>query len=335
MRLLILGGTRFLGRHLVAAALEQDHEVTLFNRGRSNPGLFPGVTELHGDRDGNLGALAGGRWDAVIDTSGYVPRIVRASAELLHDAAPHYTFISSISVYENLDVAGVDEDAPVATIADETTEEVTGESYGPLKALCEQVVTGEYGDAALIIRPGLIVGPHDPTDRFTYWPVRVDRGGEVLAPGDPQNLVQIIDARDLAAWTIALVERLAGGVYNATGPDTPLSFATMLATCLAVAGSDAAFTWVPEDFVLAHGVQPWSELPLWLPGEQAIGHGSVNVARAVAAGLSFRPLAATVADTLNWAQQRPADYGWRAGLAPEKEAAILQAWRARAEQGDS
>jgi 2'-hydroxyisoflavone reductase len=335
MRLLILGGTRFVGRHLVRAALERDHEVTLFNRGQSNPGLFPEVTELVGDRDGHLDALASGSWDAVIDTCGYLPRVVRASVELLRGAVPHYTFISSISVYENLNVAGVDETAPLATISDDMTEEITGETYGALKALCEQVVADEYGDAALIIRPGLIAGPYDPTDRFTYWPMRVDRGGEVLAPGDPENLVQIIDARDLASWTIAMVERGAAGVYNATGPDTPLSFADMLATCQSVARSNGTFTWVAEEFLLAQDAQPWIELPLWLPGEEGVGFGAVNVERAIADGLRFRPLAATVADTLNWAEQLPADHTWRAGLAPEKEAALLEAWHARNEQVES
>lgn len=333
MKLLILGGTRFLGRHLVSAAQERGHEVTLFNRGQTNPGLFPGVTELHGDRDGDLQILSGRTWDAVIDTCGYVPRVVRASAEFLARTVPRYTFISTISVYGDLDKAGIDESAPVATIDDETTEEVTGATYGALKALCEQAVIEEYPDASLIIRPGLIVGPYDPTDRFTYWPVRVDRGGEVLAPGMPENLVQIVDARDLAEWTIAMVEEGTTGIYNATGPDERLPLAQLLETCRAVASSDATFTWLPEAFLLEHGAEPWVEIPLWVPGDEAIGFGTVDVRRAVANGLRFRPLAATVADTLSWAQQR-ADHEWRAGLAPEKEHTLLQAWHAhRDEQG--
>jgi 2'-hydroxyisoflavone reductase len=328
MKLLILGGTRFLGRHLVSAAQERNHDVTLFNRGQTNPGLFPGVAELHGDRDGDLQVLSGRTWDAVIDTCGYVPRVVGASAEFLAGAVPHYTFISTLSVYGDLDEAGIDESAPVTTIDDESTEEVTGETYGALKVLCEQAVAEQYPDASLIIRPGLIVGPYDPTDRFTYWPVRIDRGGEVLAPGTPDTPVQIVDVRDLAEWTIAMVEESATGVYNATGPDEKLPFAQVLETCRAVAGSDATFTWLPEAFLLAHGAEPWVEIPLWVPGEEAIGFGTVDVSRAVAKGLRFRPLAATVADTLSWAHQRPAGHEWRAGLAPEKEATILDAWHA-------
>jgi 2'-hydroxyisoflavone reductase len=328
MKLLILGGTRFLGRQLVSAAQERNHDVTLFNRGQTNPGLFPGVAELHGDRDGDLQVLSGRTWDAVIDTCGYVPRVVGASAEFLAGAVPHYTFISTLSVYGDLDEAGIDESAPVTTIDDESTEEVTGETYGALKVLCEQAVAEQYPDASLIIRPGLIVGPYDPTDRFTYWPVRIDRGGEVLAPGTPDTPVQIVDVRDLAEWTIAMVEESATGVYNATGPDEKLPFAQVLETCRAVAGSDATFTWLPEAFLLAHGAEPWVEIPLWVPGEEAIGFGTVDVSRAVAKGLRFRPLAATVADTLSWAHQRPAGHEWRAGLAPEKEATILDAWHA-------
>lgn len=322
MRLLILGGTRFLGRHLVQSAQERGHEITLFNRGQSNPGLFAGVVELVGDRDGQLEALQGQRWDAVIDTSGYVPRIVRQSTELLAPAVAHYTFISSISVYGDLSATGIDESWPVATIEDETTEEITGESYGALKALCEQVVLDQYPQNGLVIRPGLIVGPHDPTDRFTYWPVRVARGGEVLAPAPPEYGTQFIDVRDLAEWTILMVERRAAGVYNATGPDEPMPLGTLLDICRSVAGSDARFTWVSPEFLLEHGVQPWMELPLWIPDEM----GSADISRAVAAGLRFRPVAATVADTLSWDDKRPADHHWRAGLDAAKEAQLLEMW---------
>lgn len=322
MRLLILGGTRFLGRHLVEAAQERGHDVTLFNRGRSNPGLFPGAVELHGDRDGALEALHGQRWDAVIDTSGYAPRIVRQSAELLAPATNHYTFISTISVYGELKAKGIDESWPVATIEDETTEEITGETYGALKALCEQVVLEQYPQNGLVIRPGLIAGPHDPTDRFTYWPVRVARGGEVLAPAPPEYGTQFIDVRDLADWTLMMVERRATGIYNATGPDEPVPFGLLLDRCRNVAGNNATFTWVSPEFLLEHGVRPWSELPLWIPDET----GSVDISRAVESGLRFRPLAATIADTLSWAEQRPRDYSWRAGLDAGKEARLLETW---------
>ncbi len=206
MKLLVLGGTVFLGRHLVEAATARGHSVTLFNRGQHNPELYPEVEKLRGDRDSDLSALQGRRWDAVIDTCGYLPRAVRASAELLADAVDHYTFISSISVYADFHTPAMDESAPVGTLADETVEEVTGETYGPLKALCEQAAERALPGRVLNIRPGLIVGPHDPTDRFTYWPVRVARGGEVLAPGRPHVPVQVIDGRDLAEWTVRMVE---------------------------------------------------------------------------------------------------------------------------------
>ncbi len=219
MRILILGGTVFVGRHLVEAALARGHEVTLFNRGQHGPDLYPGVEKLRGDRDGGLDALRGRRWDAAIDTCGYVPRIVRASATLLANAVDHYTFISSVSVYPEAHTRHLDEDSPVGALDDESVEDVTPETYGPLKALCEQAAEGAMSGRALTIRPGLIVGPHDPTDRFTYWPRRVAQGGEVLAPGRPERPVQIIDARDLAAWTLQLVASGARGVYNATGPD--------------------------------------------------------------------------------------------------------------------
>ena len=330
MQLLILGGTRFLGRHLVEAAIERGHEVTLFNRGQSNPGLFPGVSELYGNRDGDLAAveeaLATEGWEAVIDTCGYIPRVVQASAELLAATVPHYTFISSLSVYDDFVTQGLTEGAPVATMADETVEEITEETYGPLKVLCEQVVAETYPEGALIIRPGLIVGPHDPTDRFTYWPVRVAEGGEVLAPGTGEVPVQLIDVRDLAMWTIRMVEAQATGVYNATGPAGGIPFRDFLETTQKSTGHQAKLIWVDELFLLEEGVQPWIEIPLWIPGKEAAGFGSVNVDKAIAEGLTFRPLEETIRDTLAWAKERPAVYEWRAGLAREREKALLSAW---------
>ena len=329
MKLLILGGTRFVGRHIVHAAQERGHAVTLFNRGQTNPGLFDDVEQLRGDRDGDLSALDGRRWDAVIDTSGYVPRVVRASAERLAGAVDHYTFISSLSVYDDLSVEGLDESSPVGTIDDPTVEEVTGETYGPLKALCEQVVEEVYGDGGLVIRPGVVVGPHDPTDRFTYWPVRVARGGDVLAPGPPERRVQFIDARDLGVWTVSMVEERRADVYNATGPQGGVTMDEMLSACRRAAQSDARFVWVDEAFLLEQDVQPWVELPLWLAGEEAVGFGSINVEKAVAAGLRFRPLEETARDTLKWASERSTDHQWEAGLSFEREAELLQAWRER------
>lgn len=335
MRLLILGGTVFLGRHIVDAALARGHSVTLFNRGQHNPDLFPQVEKLRGDRDGGLDALKTGMWDAVIDPSGYVPRLVRDSASLLADRAGHYTFISSISVYADMSQPHLDETAPVGQLDDPSIEQITGETYGPLKVLCEQVAEAAMPGRVLTIRPGLIVGPHDPTDRFTYWPWRVAQGGEVLAPSRPGYPVQLIDGRDLAEWIVRLVEQAVTGVFNATGPTDPLTLGEVLDTAKQISGSDAWFSWVAEDFLLQRALEPWGELPLWVPEAdgQYAGFSRVSIVRALASGLTFRPLADTVRDTLAWALTRPADRQWRAGLTRAKEAETLAAWRGR-EAGD-
>ncbi len=324
MKLLIIGGTRFLGRALVDEGLTLGHQLTLFNRGQSNPDLYPDIEQIHGDRDGGLDVLNGRRWDAVIDTCGYVPRLVGAAADYLAGAVAHYTFISTLSVYAEPIGVGLDESAPVGTLTDESVEEITGETYGPLKALCERAATEAMAGRALHVRAGLLVGPHDQSDRFTYWPVRVARGGEVLAPVAPDYGVQFIDVRDLARWTLAATAAHLTGPYNVTGPRQPLPIGELLATSRAVSGSDAHFTWVDEAFLLAHEVAPFTELPLWLPDEYA-GLHALNIDKALAAGLTFRPVAETVADTLAWAGQRPADYQWRNGLTAEREAALLAA----------
>ena len=328
MKLLILGGTRFLGRALVEAALAAGHDLTLFNRGQSNPELFPEVEQLRGNRDGNLEALQGRRWDAVIDTCGYVPRLVRASAELLAGAVDHYTFISTLSVYSDPTIVGMDESAPVGRLEDETTEEITGETYGPLKVLCEQAATEAMDGRALIVRSGLIVGPHDPTDRFTYWPYRVARGGEVLAPGQPDDPVQIIDVRDIAEWTLRATEARLAGPYNVTGPDYRLTLGDVLRTCRQVSASDADFTWVSDAFLLEHEVAAYTEMPLWVPAEYA-GFDRFDVSKALRNGLAFRPLEQTVRDTLEWQATRPAGHEWRGGLTPEREAELLRIWHER------
>ena len=326
MRILIIGGTHFLGRHLVEAALERSHDVTLFNRGKSNPNLFPDLETILGDREKDVEKLQGRLWDAVIDTSGYFPRIVRLSAEALKNSVSRYVFISSISVYENFSKPGITETDPVARIQDETVEEITGETYGALKALCEQAVQKVYGERALIVRPGLIVGPHDPTDRFTYWPVRVARGGDILAPEKPEAPIQIIDVRDLAGFIIELIQNNASGVYNATGPDYELTIARLLEVSKQVSGSDANFRWASVDFLNQHKVEPWSDLPTWIPdNEEGAGFSRVDVSKAIDAGLRFRSLEETVRDTLEWAQARPADHQWRAGLTAEREAEVLAA----------
>ena len=330
MNLLILGGTVFLGRHLVEAALGAGHRVTLFNRGRHGAELFPQVANLRGDRDGGLDALAGRRWDAVIDTCGHVPRLVRASAELLAGNVDHYTFISSISVYRALDRPGINEAYDLATMPDETVEEITGETYGPLKVLCEKKVDEVMGNGrSLHIRAGLIVGPHDPTDRFSYWPYRAARGGEILAPGNPDAPVQFIDARDLAAWTIqATAERLSGP-FNATGPEYRLAMRDLLETCRAAAETESSLTWVDESFLLEQGVKSWADLPFWIAGEGAEGFGAVDCGKAQAAGLTYRPLIETVRDTLDWLNGRSPDHPWRVGLTAVREAELLQLWKDR------
>lgn len=344
MKILIIGGTRFVGKHIVTAARARGHEVTLFHRGKTNavpdanhgvakpdgPGAGAGsaaVEHIHGDRTLDLSPLAGRRWDAVVDTCGYVPRITRMSAEFLRGAVDHYVFISSVSVYAEGNPPGQDEHAPVATLADETTEEITGETYGGLKVLCERSVHDAWGDRALTIRPGLIVGPDDYTDRFPYWVDRIARGGEVLAPGDPAQPLQVIDARDLGEWTVRLVEARQGGVLNAVGPDHVLSMERFLETCRAEVGPRSTLTWVAENFLLERGVAPWTEVPLWVPAKEASFSMTSN-RRAIEAGLTFRSIAATIRDTLAWSSTRPADHEWRAGMKPEREAALLREWHA-------
>ena len=324
MRILIIGGTRFLGRHLVESALERSHGVTLFNRGKTNPDLFPQLETILGDREQDINKLNGRIWDAVIDVAGYLPRIVRLSAEVLKENVARYVFISTISVYRDFKEIGIDESYPVGTLENETVEEITGETYGPLKALCEQVVQDIYGMRALIVRPGLIVGPHDPTDRFTYWPVRVARGGDVLTPQGPEAPIQIVDVRDLADFIIGLIQDNANGVYNATGPDYELTIGKLLEVSKQLTGSDANFRWASVDFLNQHKVEAWSDMPTWVPDdEEGVGLSRVDVSRAIAAGLKFRPLEETVRDTLDWAQTRPADHQWRAGLTAEREAEVL------------
>jgi 2'-hydroxyisoflavone reductase len=324
-RILILGGTAFLGPWVVRAAQARGHEVTLFNRGRTNPALFPELEKLRGDRDGDLDALRGRRWDAVVDTSGYLPRVVAQSAELLADSVDRYLFVSTISVYASLAATGIDESAPVGELADPKVETIDGETYGPLKALCEQVVRERYGDRATVVRPGLIVGPGDRTDRFTYWPVRIARGGDVLAPGDGTDPVQVIDVRDLGEWTVHCLEAGVAGIYNASGPAGRLDMRATLEACRAAAGAAARLVWAPASFLEAQGVEPWSDLPLWVPaGSDFAGAASVDVDRAVAAGLATRPLAETIAATLAWYRaERGIDDPLRAGISPERERELL------------
>jgi 2'-hydroxyisoflavone reductase len=304
--------------------------VTLFNRGETNAELYPETEKLRGDRDGGLTALEGREWDAVIDPSGFVPRLVRDSAELLRDSVGHYVFVSSISVYREPYVADFDEDAPV--FEDEPTTEEVLEEYAQLKAACERVLAEVLPDAHASVRAGLIVGPHDPSGRFTYWPLRVAAGGDVLAPGPPERKVQFVDVRDLGEWMVHVAEKRIPGTFNAVRPAEP--FGELLEVCRDVSGSDARFVWMDESFLLDREVGQWMELPLWLAGDE-VPFLQADVSRAVAAGLRFRPVDETVADTLAWARETGAplvaesDRLGAAGMRPEREAELVGAWQSR------
>jgi 2'-hydroxyisoflavone reductase len=342
LRILVLGGTRFLGPHTAAYARSRGHTLTFFNRGRTNPGVLPDVERIQGDRNGQLDGLAGRRWDAVVDNSGYVPRHVRMSAELLRPNVPHYLFVSSVSVYAGFAKPN-DEDSPVGRLADESVEKVDGETFGPLKALCEQAVLATYGAAGTtIIRPGLIVGPDDNTDRFTWWPARAARGGDFAAPGSPSDPVQVIDVRDLAAFLVHAVERRVTGTFNVLSPPGRWTIGDVVGESVTAAKRIAdpqqppQATWIPAEFLAKQGVAPWSDMPVWVPpaGEEA-AFAQTSAARALAAGLSIRPLGDTVADTMRWHLGRPAEerHKLKAGLAPEREAVLLAAWREAARAG--
>jgi 2'-hydroxyisoflavone reductase len=339
--ILVLGGTGFLGPHVVTAALARGHKVTLFNRGKTHASLFPEVEKLRGDRDGHLEALVGRTWDAVVDPSGYVPRIVKASAELLAPRVGHYVFVSTISVYAKEDVVNPDESRPVATIADPTNEDVKA-NYGALKALSERAAEAAMPGRVAVVRPGLIIGPGDPTGRFSHWPTRCAAGGEVLAPGDGQTPVQYVDGRDLGAWIVKLVEDRTVGTMNALGPAHRVTMKQVLDEVNQAVGGKAKLVWVPAKFLDDHDVQPWSELPMWIDntGDFA-GFGTLSNAKAVKAGLTFRPIGETARDTLAWldaASVEGAADGLTAeqrikarssGIAPDKEAKVLADWKAR------
>ncbi len=331
MELLVIGGTRFVGRHLVDAALGGDHRVTLFHRGLTNPDLFPQAEHILGDRDGGLDALGDRTWDAVVDTCGYLPRVVRASARALAGRAGHYTFVSSLSVYAPYLVAGAGEEAALVEAAGPGVEEVTPDTYGGLKVLCEREVVEAFGDRALVVRPGLIIGPHDPTDRFPYWPRRIAAGGTVLAPGRPERPVQFIDARDLGRWMLHASGRLHG-FFNAVG--RPMPFGALLERCWDVVGGDAEFAWLDDEFLLEHDAQPWSEIPLWIPESEPGGALAMTASagKAMGEGLAPRPVAETIGDTLSWDRTRPASERPQGSLEEKKERQLLDAWEERSQQ---
>src|SRR6266704_51263 len=334
LRILILGGTGFTGPYQVRYATSRGHKVTTFNRGKTHPGESPNeVEQLIGDRNGQLAALKDRRWDVVIDNPTTLPAWVRDAAQILKDNVDRYVFISTISAYADTS-KGVDENAPLAKYEgpdafNETLQAMKAsgyKTYGPLKALSEKEAEKWFPGKTLVIRPGLIVGPGDETDRFTYWPVRIERGGEVLAPGKPSDPVQFIDARDLAEWTIRMAENRETGIYNATGPAKPLEIGQMLDEIKDALHSSATFTWLPAEFLQQQKVEAWSDMPVWAGKESGLAR--TNISRALAKGLTFRPVADTARDTLSWFKSLPQDRQseMRAGLTSGREAEVLAAW---------
>jgi 2'-hydroxyisoflavone reductase len=340
MNVLVLGGTGFIGPPMVEYLIERGHKVALFNRGRTNTDLFPDVERLTGDRNDNLEALKDRTWDVVFDNHATLPRWVQQTAELLRGSVNRYVHVSTISVYAEPDFTmpddreeeeklRIDEDAPLIQLAEDWdgSEQITGETYGAFKWQAEAEAEKAFPGKTTIVRPGLIVGPGDPTDRFTYWPLRVETGGEVLAPGTGRDSTQLIDARDLVRFIVSLAENDVSGVFNATGPESRLSMAELLYGIRAVTSGPVEFTWVPAEFLEAQGVAPWGDMPCWIPAHPVM---NVRLERALAAGLTFRPLAETVRDTLAWHASQPEERrsNIRAGLSSEREAEVLAAWHA-------
>ncbi len=330
MRVLVIGGTRFVGRHVVQAALDAGHEVTLFHRGRTGTDLFPGATHLLGDRDGDLTALSGGDWDATVDVCAYVPRQVRTLAAALGGRGGRYVFTSSISAYAPTTVPGITEDAPLAVLEDEATEEVTAETYGGLKALCERAAAEAFGPATLVVRPTYVIGPFDPTGRYPYWVRRLARGGAVLAAGPPGQAVQTVDGRDLGAFVVGLVEQGAEGAVHAAAPRPPWSLRDLLEeTAAAVAPAGTSLVWVDPDFAAEEGLDG-RDLPLWHEGADD-GIGAVDPSRALALGLRPRPVAESARAVLDDAAGTPLVDG--VGLPADREQELLRRWRSRAGEG--
>jgi len=344
LNILILGGTGFTGPFQVKYALSRGHNVTVFNRGRTHPGELPKEAEqLIGDRNGQLDALKGRKWDVCIDNPTTLPVWVRDAAEVLKGNVDRYVFISTISVYADNSRPGMDESGPLAEYEGpdpmketQATLRANMSLYGPLKVQSEKEAEKWFPKKTMIIRPGLIVGPGDETDRFTYWPVRVDRGGEVLAPGTPKDGVQFIDARDLAEWTIRMVELGTTGIFNATGPDYKLTMGKMLDDIKTAIRSDAQFTWVDADFLMAQKVRAWSDMPVWVsPRGGETGFSQISVKKALNKGLTYRPVSDTAQATLEWFKKQPAERqaNLRSGISSERETSVLAAWHARQKKG--
>lgn len=338
MKVLILGGTRFLGKALVKEGLTRGHEITLFNRGK-NKGAFPEVEQLIGDRDGDVSSLRNRRWDAVMDTCGFVPQQIKKIAAALGDTMEHYTYVSSISVYKDWVPHKITEDyhlqlmSPSQLRAVEEGAVSLYEHYGALKALCEEEAETHWPGRVLKVRAGLLVGAFDYTDRLPYWVQRVAQGGKVLVPGSSDRLVQLIDVSDIAKWVFDMAEKGNGGTFNVTGPSEPLTMEELLNTCKGAANSDCEWVWTDESFLLERGVQPWTEMPLWVPehfplegeAEPWKGASSISIEKAVKAGLTFRPLRETIEEVHNWLRTRQ-DVILKAGISREREQELVKAW---------
>ena len=319
MRILVLGGTQFVGRAFVESALAAGDELTLFHRGRTNPGIFPEVEHVIGDRDGGLGALDGRSWDACLDVSGYLPRLVGDAATALRDRVDRYVFVSTISVYASL-AAPQDENGALATLEDETTEEIEGGTYGGLKVLCERVVTDVFAERAAIVRPGFVIGPYDHTGRFPWWAHRAARGGEMIVPATLARAFQAIDTRDLAEFLLLRARSPLTGIFNATGPVPPITMLDLVEAAASASDTDLNVEVVDDAFLQEQGLE--SELPLWAGDDpEWAAWASVDVRKAIGAGLTFRPIDDTVTATLAETEVKPG-----IGLDPEREAEILAAW---------
>jgi 2'-hydroxyisoflavone reductase len=338
LRILILGGTRFIGVYMTELALERGHVVTLFNRGETNPQLFPKVEKLNGDRDGQLDALRDRQWDVVIDDSGFVPRHVRLTAQLLAPNVRQYLFVSSVSVYASFATAP-DEESPLGKLADESVEKVDENTYGPLKALCEQAAEAALPGRVTVLRPGYIVGPNDNSDRFTYWPARAARGGEMLAPDGPGDAIQFVDVRDLARFTLRVLENNIVGTFNVVSSPGQFTMGDLLSASISCANALAKpqppprAVWVPVEFLQQHNVVLSTEMPIWnAPIGPDAAFAKVSVVRALQAGLTIRSIKDTVCDTLAWHLGRPAPerFALKAGIDPAHEHEVLVAWSAAA-----
>jgi 2'-hydroxyisoflavone reductase len=330
MRILILGGTGFIGPHFVKALREHGHTLTLFNRGKRAPEMFPDIETLIGDRNGQVDALKNRDWDVVIDDSGYLLKHVRLTTELLKDHIQYYLYISSISAYADFKKPNIDEDYALAELKDPETQDIMA-NYGALKAGCEKIVEAAFGQRCSIVRPTYIVGPGDHTDRFTYWPVRVSRGGEMLAPGSASDPVQFIDVRDLAEFVRLCVEQRIPGRYNACNAPRSVTMGQLLDISKRITKADTKYVWVSEEFLDAQKLLDSNEIPIWAPpSAEWIGAAQISSARAVAKGLKFRDPATTIADTLAWHASRPPEQQkLKAGLPPEREAELLKLWKAQ------